>query len=803
MDSKGRNQSDLEGIDPNLRQGFVLNDIVVLPDDGEVIVHGERRHLPPKAFEILLYLCSNPEQLLSSQRLLAFGWGKLNRKRRNLSHVISEIRHALDDHKESPVFIQTITRKGYRLIATVAPLDEEALNRKRAALKAPLSTTHSADSTHTPQWHLNIALLKNSNLFRVSVAFSIMTWLIIQIIAIIFPIFNVPDWGIKIVVLVLVVGFPILLIYTWFQDIKVKKDLFKADRNHPKKKVFYKQLAFDFFFIGALSILGGFLSLHLIDSIYNEKPKVAALKTSLPIQDNLIAVIPFVFDEQSQLPHYFESTFQGEVISALSKQSAFNLMSQRAVNEIPQNSKLSTYAEKLGVRYLVDGAITENAGEFSIILHITDIKTYLQVWSSVVKGDVGNILLVQKQIYRELFNALSLIAQSSELDSQDLISTDDFKAYDSYIQGKSELFKAPTQATLAQAEFHFMKALAFDGEFTLASAGLCQTYLNQYQINKKLATFESAQQICNALTQVSNLKEEGLVALGNLERLSGRYSQSIAFFDEALTLNPKNIEAIIGAADSQTQLGHNDKAVDLFANAIQLEPGYWKNYQRFGNYYFNNGQYKKAKDKYLKVTLLKPNYANGYSSLGGAYFLDDELEKATMAWQTALSLAPNALTYSNLGTALFFRYEFTDAAQSYRKAIKLSPNDPVLWANLADAEKFSGDTTQALQSYQQAYKLAREQFVVNPNDHVMQAMFARYQSELGECEPALQKITSTQLQDSPDPYLFYDMAIAAINCDEKQLAIQYIDNALKLGYSKKLLARDIQFQGVYVNMAMP
>ena len=50
-------------IDTNLRQGFKLDSVVVLPNNGEVICNGQRRHLAPKALEILLYLCQNKNQI--------------------------------------------------------------------------------------------------------------------------------------------------------------------------------------------------------------------------------------------------------------------------------------------------------------------------------------------------------------------------------------------------------------------------------------------------------------------------------------------------------------------------------------------------------------------------------------------------------------------------------------------------------------------------------------------------------------------------------------------------------------------
>lgn len=138
-------------INPALRNGFKLDDVLVLPNAGTVIHAGKSEHLAPKAMEVLLVMCSNQGELIATEDLLLFGWGSSTANRANLTHVISDIRHALDDHKECPEFIQTITRKGYRVIAHLGKIDEDV---KKAELESlPAST---AD---TP-WRFSIALLK-------------------------------------------------------------------------------------------------------------------------------------------------------------------------------------------------------------------------------------------------------------------------------------------------------------------------------------------------------------------------------------------------------------------------------------------------------------------------------------------------------------------------------------------------------------------------------------------------------------------------------------------------------------------
>tara|TARA_R110002124_G_C8961682_1_gene514120 strand:+ start:4169 stop:4495 length:327 start_codon:yes stop_codon:yes gene_type:complete len=87
-------------VDGELHQGFQLGSIVIEPDLGVIIRNGQRYHLAPKAMEILLFLSSTNGEIVSREQILSFGWGDNHAAKNNVTHIISEIRHVLDDHKE-------------------------------------------------------------------------------------------------------------------------------------------------------------------------------------------------------------------------------------------------------------------------------------------------------------------------------------------------------------------------------------------------------------------------------------------------------------------------------------------------------------------------------------------------------------------------------------------------------------------------------------------------------------------------------------------------------------------------------
>ena len=792
-------------IAPKLREGFRLDDVVVMPKSGEIIRNGKRNHLPPKAFEVLLYLVHNNNELVTTEDLLEFGWGDKKANRSGLTHAISEIRHALDDHKECPEFIQTFPKKGYRLTAQIRPLDEKVLYPDIWPLNI---STHSASDEvvdANKQWHVSLALLKNSKLFSVSIAFVLTTWALLQVFEILFPIFDIPEWGLKIVVLVLVIGFPLVLLFTWLKEIKVKGYLSRltngsAVDDESRRSYFFKQLAIDFGFIGVLSIGVGFVALYLIESIeldkLNDSNKQIIPSIKINIRDDMIAVLPTRFESKIGLPDYFVGTFQGELTNSIAKQKFYKLVSLRAVNDLPKTTSLDNYAAKLGARYLLDSTIASNDSGLTVLLSLIDSKTNIQVWSSKIKGQTKNLLEIQTDVNRQSASALQLLANVKKSSIQKVITTSDFKAYDNYIQGKQKLQSAANEKELLLAQTLFMNALTADPNFQLASAGLCQTYLDIYELTHRVTAFHSAESQCAKLLETDQLKEEAYLSLANLNRLSGEYKKSLLLYKNALDISPENVDILNNMALSYAELNQLEEAEELFHRTIKLEPGYWKNYLTLGDFYFSQGTYKSAAEQYAKITLLNPNNEQGFNRLGAAFYLNNQMSQASNAWQRSLDINPSANIYSNLATAFFFDRRFEDALKNYQHALKLKPADPILWANYGDSQKYAGLSNDSKISYEKAIQLVSEKLLVNPKDLDAIASQSRYYSELDACDLAMNKVRQVEAKQSLDPYVYYSLSLTAINCHQLQLAQKYLDQAINLGYSKDLILMDIQFDSL-------
>ena len=119
---------------------------------------------------------------------------------------------------------------------------------------------------------------------------------------------------------------------------------------------------------------------------------------------------------------------------------------------------------------------------------------------------------------------------------------------------------------------------------------------------------------------------------------SGEYEQAGQQFKQAIVLQPNNSLAIGGQADVLARSDKHQQGEELYLAAIQAEPGYWRNYQRYGGFLFSNGRYFEASLQYDKQTILQPDSEEAFNNLGAAYYLNLEFDKATDGWRRALAI---------------------------------------------------------------------------------------------------------------------------------------------------------------------
>ena len=776
-------------VDTELHQGFQLGNLIIEPDLGVVIRNGERYHLAPKAMEVLLFLSSTHGEVVSREDILAFAWGDTQASKTNVTHVISEIRHALDDHKECPTYIQTIPRKGYRMLL---PTMEKSTNSIWPFASDDIGQANNVERKWT------LSLLKSSGLINASAAYLVVSWLLLQVFSTVLPIFDVPTWGGKVAALGLVVGYPVVISFQWYKEFKIRKRF--AHESNKKSLVIYRQFIVESCFILIIFLVIYYLSSHLFEKIESEtsvNPQSLAVNNApkTNVTENAVAILPFYSKNAANDPQYFVSGLQEELINLLALKPVFKVSSMRAINALDPKASIEQIKNSLGVKYIVEGRANVISDTLTINTSMTDVITGFQVWSDESVGATSELVVLYSNLSRKVANALHLLVVGDKsVNSNNYMPTESFSAYDAYLQGKEKYRDSKNINALQAAEKLFISALQLDPDFIQASSALCHTYLDKYLLTNDTHEYEKGLNVCQIIASNDMVSFESQLALGTLYSVNGQYEKAETHLNQAKEIKPDSSEVFISLADLYAKLEQSDKAESLYQKAINLELGNWKNYYDYGLFLFYSGRYQQAISQFNKVILINKNTAMAYNALGAVYYMVLNFEQANIAWSKSLAITPTSGTFSNLGTVLFFMQRFENAAEMYMESAELSPLDPTVWGNLGDALKYSKKGIKSAKSaYEKGLALAKQKAIINDKDPSLQAQISRYNSELAQCEQAKIHQKTALSNTVKDPYIYYDLAIVAINCFDIDTMKLFTEKAISLGYPAKLLLADPQF----------
>jgi tetratricopeptide (TPR) repeat protein len=210
---------------------------------------------------------------------------------------------------------------------------------------------------------------------------------------------------------------------------------------------------------------------------------------------------------------------------------------------------------------------------------------------------------------------------------------------------------------------------------------------------------------------------------------------------------------------------------------------------------------------YTEMIALAPDSFRGYSNLGGMYLFQGRYRDAIPQFRRSVSIYPSDDAYSNLGVAYFLEGSYADAAATYEKALQVGANDTtayIVWGNLAEAYYWVPDQRQkALRLYEKAITLAHEPLRVNPNDAVALEHLALYHAMLRRSDAALAHLRRALLAAPNDPEVLFNSGKVNAQLGNNEQAVQFLQNAVKAGYSVffvrddpifRTMANNVQFE---------
>jgi TolB-like protein/Tfp pilus assembly protein PilF len=453
------------------------------------------------------------------------------------------------------------------------------------------------------------AELKRRNIYKVAVTYLVAGWLVIQIATQVFPFLEVPNWVVRLVIALVVTGFPIAAASAWAfeitpQGIKrtdVADALPLSEQRHPHAWIYVVLIC------GAVSAALFFLGRY-----------TAGSKTEIPndIATKSVAVLPFENFSEDKAFAFFADGVQDEILTDLAKIADLKVISRTSVmqykNRAPRN--LPEVAQVLKVAHVLEGSVQRSANRVRVSAQLIDARKDTHIWAEKYDRDLSDIFAIQSEIAQAIADQLQAKLSPKEKSAINERPTSDPAAHDLFLRAKElrydgEVNPSRQRENLFEEVRLLEQALARDPAFLLAHCQLAAAhdliyFFNYDHTDSRLKLAEAS--IGNAVRLQPNAGETHLAQaihfywgylnydrareeltkaqqslpndaqvfkfLGLIDRRQARWNEAIRNLERVVELDPRNVDGIGNLAEAYFGLRKYDEAILMFDRIAELEP---------------------------------------------------------------------------------------------------------------------------------------------------------------------------------------------------------------------------------------
>jgi TolB-like protein/Flp pilus assembly protein TadD len=412
------------------------------------------------------------------------------------------------------------------------------------------------------------AELKRRNVYKVAVAYGVVAWLLMQIASQIFPFFEIPNWVVRLVILLLVIGFPIALIIAWAFEATPEgiKRTEVADaaglRSHSGAWIYIV-------LIGAALSVGLFFVGRYTAGHATARPSEAA--TMGP--DKSIAVLPLLNESGDPKDEYFSDGLSEELIAALAQISGLKVIGRSSSFRFKDRTEApKTIGEKLGVRTLLEGTVRKQGDKVRIVAELINAADGIELWTRTFDRELKDIFAVQQEIARAVAESLKVTLLGSQ-GSPSQIATNNVEAHNAYLQGHFHFLRRNVD-DYRKAISYFDRAIELDPNYALVYAERAEAWTMIGDLTGQRPTaYPKARSDAEKAVAIAPGLAEARAALGWV-RFFGewKFADGLSELKRAKELSPTNPTANDLLARVIVYLGRIDEAERQAREAVELDP---------------------------------------------------------------------------------------------------------------------------------------------------------------------------------------------------------------------------------------
>lgn len=420
---------------------------------------------------------------------------------------------------------------------------------------------------------IRLGELRRRNIFKVSLAYALVSWLLVQVADVILPTFRAPDWAMQVLILLLILAFPIAVLLAWAYELTPTGLVSTAAVDRTQSITVQTGQKLNHVVIALLGIAVIFL---VVDNYIFPDPEDAKFDVDYR---RSIAVIPFInrsADEEDA--EFFSDGIHDELLTRLAKISDLRVISRTSVMEYKDTTKnMRQIGEELGVGSILEGGVQRAGDVLRINMQLIDARTDEHIWADTYERELNatNLFEIQSEISMTIADELDAQLNDAEQERIGAIPTESMEALEAYFAGNQTVNQRSPES-VQSAIGHYRRAVSIDPQFALAWSGLAEAWLelpNYVADTDPMRVRIEATAAANRAIALDPDSPNAAATLG-WHQLLHNYDWRGAeqSFQRALSVSASNVNALHWYSHLLSWQGRHEEAIAMARKALEADP---------------------------------------------------------------------------------------------------------------------------------------------------------------------------------------------------------------------------------------
>jgi len=442
--------------------------------------------------------------------------------------------------------------------------------------------------------------LRRRRVIHVIIVYATAAFVIIELVNNVFEPLSLPDWTPTMAIVILIIGFPFAIIFSWIFDVSAKGIT---------------------------------------------RTENASTSDNLSIFENSIAVLSFQDMSPEKNQEYFCDGIAEEIINALTHVESLKVIARTSAFAFKDKQvDIREIGQKLNVEALLEGSVRKDGKRLRVTAQLIKVLDGSHLWSDSYDRDMTDMFAIQDEISLAIVDVLKVKLLGEEKSSMAIRHSVDKEVYNLYLKG-NYYAQLLTAKGLEQATGYYEQALKKDPEFALVYIGkaiLCW-YSTLWGNTRPKEAYPKAGEYISKALKIDNTLGEAHSVKGIINTYyHWNFEEAELDFQKALQLKPSSALIHLYYSFLLTTSERHKEAISEAKIAQELDPLSCKINAHVGAAYFYGRQFSSAKRELQAVIAMNPNYYTAYSTLGHTYMGMFRFKKGISTYEKAAELSEHA-----------------------------------------------------------------------------------------------------------------------------------------------------------------